>query len=76
MRVTILDSVACEELTEKVSFRQRLKGDEKAMQVSGRRMIWAREKKKIQSLQGRSVSGMFNKHLQGSQCSLSSVSKR
>lgn len=46
MRVTILDSVACEELTEKVSFRQRLKGDEKAMQVSGRRMIWAREKKK------------------------------
>lgn len=47
MRVTILDSVACEELTEKVSFRQRLKGDEKAMQVSGRRMIWAREKKKF-----------------------------
>lgn len=47
MRVTILNSVACEELAEKVSFRQRLKGDERATQVSGRRMMGAREKKQF-----------------------------
>lgn len=29
MRVIILNSVACEELTEKLSFKQRLKGDER-----------------------------------------------
>lgn len=28
MRVTMVNSVVCKELTEKVSFRQKLKGDE------------------------------------------------
>lgn len=49
---------------------------ELAMQVSGRRIVQAREKTNLKKiLQGRSMPGMFKKHIQGSQGSLSSVSK-
>lgn len=41
----MLNSVVCKELTEKVSFRQKLKGDERVvMQISGGRLIQAKEK--------------------------------
>lgn len=62
MRFTILNSVVCEELTKKLSFRQRLKGDERVRHAG----IWKENdavKRKNKFLKGRSMSGMFKKHI-------------
>lgn len=43
MRFTILHSMVCEGLTEKVSFRQRFKRNERVVKISGGRMTQANE---------------------------------
>lgn len=78
----MLSRVACEELTEEVSFRQRLKGDERLSHAG----IWRRndpgkgENKFLKDPQGGSMPGMLKTittiktHIQGAQYSLSRAS--
>lgn len=62
MRVTVLNSVVCEELTEQVSLRSRLKGDERVSHVG----IWRKNdpgkgKNNLKNLGG-SMPGMLKTH--------------
>lgn len=67
--------MVCEGLTEKVSFRQRLKGNERVVNISGGRMTQANEKTNFKKFPRQKHAWCVQTYIQGAQNSFTRVRK-